>query len=99
MHARTHTNPLGPGTRNFVVNWPTAELEALGRMASNRGQSLGGLIKQLVRDGLHAEAQRALRAAALLTIFIGLTAAQWMGCDDVDVRRARASVRVRRNEA
>lgn len=99
MQARPHTNPLGPGTRNFVVNWPTEELEQLGRMASASGQSLGGLIKQMVRRQMLAETRRALRAGVLLALFLGLTAAQWMGCDDVDVRRARASVRVRRNEA
>lgn len=99
MQARTQTNPLGPGTRNFPVNWPAEELQELGRMAHERGQSLGGLIKELVRIGRQAETQRAARAAALLVIFLGITAAQWLGHDEVDVRRARASVRVRRNEA
>ena len=99
MQTRTQTNPLGPGTRTGPVNWPADALQELARLAHDRGQSLGGLIKSLVRIGRQAETQRAARAAALLVIFLGITAAQWVGRDEVDVRRARASVRVRRNQA
>jgi hypothetical protein len=99
MVTRLMTHPLGPGTRNFPVNWPADELATLGRLACERGTSLGGLIKHLVREGLAAETRRAAGAAALLALFLGITAIQWPGHETQDIRRVKASVRVRRSEA
>lgn len=53
------TNPLGPGTRNFAVNWSEIELTTMRREAHRRGLSLGQLIRHWVRQGISAELEKA----------------------------------------
>lgn len=88
------THPLGPGTRNFPVNWPAHELEELARMASQRGQSLGHCIREWTRKGLAEEQRRRLTAGLLLALFMAATAASWLGWQPEQARRVRAQVRV-----